>query len=163
MGTHPIFESDFDCLTEWWNNRNVFHRTGLDRFNMTGGFIWWTMKILTVLIIICNGSPGDRSSWYRSCFAKCTSENCDGVSELPAYSFPLTSLPCPLRCKAKCIESTHEIIKTKWQKQERKLIYLCFIIFKFVASQNSNLSAVLRQMAIPPHRAGLITNTLAYS
>jgi len=117
MGTHPIFESDFDCLTEWWNNRNVFHRTGLDRFNMTGGFIWWTMKILTVLIIICNGSPGDRSSWYRSCFAKCTSENCDGVSELPAYSFPLTSLPCPLRCKAKCIESTHEIIKTKWQKQ----------------------------------------------
>lgn len=75
------------------------------------------MKILTVLIIICNGSPGDRSSWYRSCFAKCTSENCDGVSELPAYSFPLTSLPCPLRCKAKCIESTHEIIKAKWQKQ----------------------------------------------
>merc|ERR1711868_144116 len=21
MGTHPIFESDFDCLTEWWANQ----------------------------------------------------------------------------------------------------------------------------------------------
>jgi len=27
MGTHPIFESDFDCLTEW----------GEDKFGLYGG------------------------------------------------------------------------------------------------------------------------------
>jgi hypothetical protein len=75
------------------------------------------MKILALLIIFCDGSPGDRSSWYRSCFAKCISENCDGVSELPAYSFPLTPLPCPLKCKANCIETTRQIIDQKWNKQ----------------------------------------------
>merc|ERR1739838_398264 len=26
MGTHPIFESDFDCLTEWPRNRSTSHR-----------------------------------------------------------------------------------------------------------------------------------------
>jgi len=25
MGTHPIFESDFDCLTDW-NHKNTFKK-----------------------------------------------------------------------------------------------------------------------------------------
>merc|ERR1711970_52695 len=26
MGTHPIFEPDFDCLTEWVKNQKLSHR-----------------------------------------------------------------------------------------------------------------------------------------
>merc|ERR1711990_852505 len=33
MGTHPIFESDFDCLTEMRNLRMVFVRHGQTEFN----------------------------------------------------------------------------------------------------------------------------------
>merc|ERR1711935_476650 len=32
MGTHPIFESDFDCLTDWKNKENRITRVKLCRF-----------------------------------------------------------------------------------------------------------------------------------
>jgi len=30
MGTHPIFESDFDCLTEWELNEYLLSRNQVD-------------------------------------------------------------------------------------------------------------------------------------
>lgn len=74
------------------------------------------LALFYAVVVVIESSPGDRSSWYRSCFAKCASDNCGGDSSLPTYSFPLSPLPCSLSCKSTCIESSDKTIREKWNK-----------------------------------------------
>merc|ERR1712037_404546 len=45
MGTHPIFESDFDCLTEIMNRYNCRTRPGLAKALPTKGYPWWRLYV----------------------------------------------------------------------------------------------------------------------
>merc|ERR1712080_642554 len=82
MGTHPIFESDFDCLTDYY-----MHFSGsTDRVtNM--------IKLLLITFTIINADYVDFRRCYKECFdarnledsKTCMAQKCRGLQTRAAY------------------------------------------------------------------------------
>ena len=72
---------------------------------------------LVVLVVphLTTASPGDRTKWYTDCMKKCGRESCnESHLSFPIYSFPFSSLPCSLKCRAECIEHTVPLMREHW-------------------------------------------------
>merc|ERR1739848_182226 len=98
MGTHPIFESDFDCLTD--------------------DSMYIAIVLITSPIVYC--SIGDRSIYYKQCFDPCIEECEEEISRkspFPFYSVPFSKLPCPINCKYNCVQTANGIIQAKFNKK----------------------------------------------
>merc|ERR1712168_471861 len=83
MGTHPIFESDFDCLTEQKMNRLLARPV---------------MQTMTRRTILSSGKTGGHG-WYREGYTKSGAqagfERCSGLPAALKEEFIRESTKCP--------------------------------------------------------------------
>merc|ERR1712035_80212 len=97
MGTHPIFESDFDCLTEWlqFNLGTEFSDTALSPLVSTTASMPTTNSPLSELTSERKKSKSPRLTWSR--LTSPTSSSRKKASETPTFSAPSSQkLPTPL-------------------------------------------------------------------
>merc|ERR1712035_9015 len=88
MGTHPIFESDFDCLTEWlqFNLGTEFSDTALSPLVSTTASMPTTNSPLSELTSERKKSKSPRLTWSR--LTSPTSSSRKKASETPTFSAP---------------------------------------------------------------------------
>jgi len=97
------------------------------------------------------GSSGDRTHWHQNCLKKCFREHCRSEQiYFPIYSFPFSSVPCPLKCKYDCIVEANTEIGKYWKNKHQfygkwsfKHAYNCEEIASVIFSLGNGLFTII--------------------